>query len=194
MRNHRQGSTKNSKTDSSNLFLSWLQGIWSSLRRFIRRLLRPNRGRRIQVELHSADARISPLMGTEKFRRAESLTMGELMAKVQWRAPKQPAQTAPAVDAFQEVYPVLRISPPNLQPVLDRPPETTSVPSSVALAQKVTPATRISPLMGVEQFPHVESLTVGNLLATVQWQAAKQAPHDSAAPSIASVQEKIDWD
>jgi hypothetical protein len=84
-----------------NLFWQWLKGIWSSFSRFVKRITNPNQGRRpSSLNLDNSNspqtsahpAHISPLVGISQFRNAESLTVGELMAKVQWRVP--PTKTA----------------------------------------------------------------------------------------------------
>ncbi len=49
----------------------------------------------------------------------------------------------------------------------------------------------LSPLVGVAKFHNIESLTVGNLLATVRWKVAEQA---SNTATITSVKDKISWD
>jgi len=78
---------------------TWLQGVWSSLRRLIKRSLHP----RSRQPSHTVNAQVSPLMGLEQFRHPESLTVGNLMAKVQWRIPK-PTKTAgsPSIATVRE--------------------------------------------------------------------------------------------
>ncbi len=95
-RNRDQHFIKILRTDVPSLFLIWLKGVWSSLRRLAMRLLRPKRGRRNYTGASFERASNSPLVGVEQFRHAESLTVRDLMAKVQWRVPKSSAKTSTA--------------------------------------------------------------------------------------------------
>jgi hypothetical protein len=159
--------------DFPNLFLTWLKGVWSSLRRFFRRLFLPNKGRRKLVEVHSEsfDA-FCPLVGLEQFRNAESLTVDELMLNVEWRGVQQDRR---------------RNKPKqNL-----KPGSGSNLVSAPGMASAEFP---ICPLAGVERFHNVESLTVGNLMTNVNWRTPKQASKIAAAPSISSVQNEINWD
>lgn len=77
---------KIAKMDVSNLW-KWLKGIWSSFSRFIKRSLNPNKGNRVNPNTQSNIVNLSPLVGISQFRHPESMTVGDLMAKVQWRTP-----------------------------------------------------------------------------------------------------------
>ncbi|NKB17895.1 MAG: hypothetical protein HC770_07150, partial [Pseudanabaena sp. CRU_2_10] len=91
-RSRRQGSPRILKTDLPSLLLSWLKGVWGSLRRFVMRLLRPNRGRRnyvIELQSEKPKPHICPLVGVEGLEQAGSLTVSDLMEKVQWRGKMQ---------------------------------------------------------------------------------------------------------
>ena len=81
-RSRRQGSPRILKTDLPSLLLSWLKGVWGSLRRFVMRLLRPNRGRRNYIELQPEKPHTCPLVGLEGFEQAGSLTVSDLIEKV----------------------------------------------------------------------------------------------------------------
>ncbi len=90
--------TKVWKADISSLW-KWLKGIWSSFSRLVKRSLNPNKGNRansINTQL-SDITNISPLVGISHFRHPESLTVGDLMAKVQWRVP--PSKVSKAATA-----------------------------------------------------------------------------------------------
>jgi hypothetical protein len=158
--------------DFPNLFLTWLKGVWSSLRRFFRRLFLPNKGRRKLVEVHSEsfDA-FCPLVGLEKFRNAESLTVDALMLNVEWRCVQQDRQRR---------KPKQNLKPGSISNLVSAPGKAADFP--------------ICPLAGVEQFANVESLTVGKLMTNVNWRIPKQASKIAASPSISSVQNEINWD
>lgn len=92
-----------------NPFWQWLKGIWSSFSRFIRRVINPNQGRRPSSanspnysSSQVRNAHISPLVGISQFRNAESLTVGELMAKVQWRVPPTKAASSNSVGSVKD--------------------------------------------------------------------------------------------
>ena len=76
-------------------FASWIKGIWGSFSRFIGRLTRPNRGRRVNVEMKSEESSSSPVRGLRQFLNAESLTIGELMGKVQWNTTTPTSKAVP---------------------------------------------------------------------------------------------------
>jgi len=109
--NNNRGSkvTKAGKANISDLW-KWLKGIWSSFSRFVRRSLRPNQGRRTNSNsTHISElAHICPLVGISQFRHAESLTVGELMAKVKWqsaplpKAPVSPTATSSSVASVKD--------------------------------------------------------------------------------------------
>ncbi|CAN1210066.1 hypothetical protein TUMEXPCC7403_07715 [Tumidithrix helvetica PCC 7403] len=80
--------TRNQERGSTG-FLSWIKGIWGSFSRFIMRLLRPKRGRRSSPENSTKPFQTCSLVGVEQFHNVGSLTIGNLMAKVQWRSSKQ---------------------------------------------------------------------------------------------------------
>lgn len=101
--NNNRGSnlTKVWKSGTSDLW-KWIKGLWSSFSRFVRRRnaflwksLHPNQGRRSSSSDNPSDSHICPLVGISQFRHAESLTVGDLMAKVQWRNPPSRASKAP---------------------------------------------------------------------------------------------------
>jgi len=73
---------------------NWLKGLWSKFSRWLNRQLRPKQGKRNQV---MASSNGSPLSGVGHFRSPESLTVQELMAKVQWHLPKQAPKTVSTV-------------------------------------------------------------------------------------------------
>jgi hypothetical protein len=85
-----------SKFGFSEVLISWFKGIWGKLNRWLSRRLRPNLGRRNEV-VSSLTGHNSPLMGLSQFRNPESLTVQELMAKVQWQIPKQAQKTVSTV-------------------------------------------------------------------------------------------------
>ncbi|WP_019502038.1 hypothetical protein [Pseudanabaena sp. PCC 6802] len=199
-----RGSTKKIKTDFLSLFLSWLRGIGSKLRRMVRRLLYPNRGRRAQMVAHTPDIKIAPLMGAEKIHQMESLTVGSLMTKVEWQAPQKisaeiPLETLEAtptrksIPGFDESESLtvgnarasLQLTTP--RPVTEEMPEPDSK-VAVSSIQAVYPSDRMPPIMGTEQFPRRRSLTVGNLLETVQWKTL-QSPSQTS-----TIEDKINWD
>lgn len=52
-----------------------------------------------------------------------------------------------------------------------------------------------SPLVGISQFRHSESLTVSELLGNVKWQVPNSAnSHKTASTSMISVKDEINWD
>lgn len=75
------------------VFASWIKGIWGSFSRFIGRLTRPNQGRRINLETSPETPSASPVRGLKQFSNHESLTIGELMGKVQWNTATPSAKT-----------------------------------------------------------------------------------------------------
>ncbi len=158
-------------TDVSFLLLSWAKGVWSSLRRFFRRLLLPNRGRRNRIEVQAESFHdFCPLVGLEKLRKAESLTVDALMATVEWRGVKH-----------------------NLRnPKLIR--KAASVVDLPSIEVMSTEDFRICALTGVKQFRNAESLTLANLMENVQWRVPKSIQKTSASSSVASVQKEINWD
>lgn len=116
-KNRDRGLAKLLTTDVTGLFLRWIQGIWSGLSRWFGRSSRPNKGRRPTsltarsinrdtvdpAYLPIKDAPTSPLIGVQQFLNSESLTVGELMAKVQWRFVGQSVKTvsAPSVQSIR---------------------------------------------------------------------------------------------
>jgi hypothetical protein len=84
------------KSRVSQVLISWFKGLWGKLNRWLSRRLRPNLGRRNEV-VSSATVHNSPLMGVSQFRNSESLTVQDLMAKVQWQFPKQAQKTVSTV-------------------------------------------------------------------------------------------------
>jgi hypothetical protein len=88
-KNQGLSSNKVLKADIFSLVGNWLKGIWSSFSRFVRRSLYPNQGRR-PISSNGEGAKptiICPLVGISQFHHADSLTVSELIAKVQWRIP-----------------------------------------------------------------------------------------------------------
>lgn len=79
---------------SGNLW-RWIKGALGRLQRFAMRLFRPNRGRPSSAEMSSENFHTCPLLGVKQFRCAESLTVEDLMAKVQWRFPKATPKATP---------------------------------------------------------------------------------------------------
>lgn len=200
-----RGSTKRIKTDFLSLFLSWLRGVGGKLSRMVRRLLYPNRGRRAQMTAHAPDIKISPLAGAEKIRQMESLTVGSLMAKVEWQAPRETraetqALKAPGTTSARQGIPgfgeseSLVVGNPKVsvqlttpRPVTEEIPEPESQVKIYSIREGYT-AAPMTPLLGTEQLPRRRSLTVGNLLATVQWQVPSQSDRTSA------IEDDINWD
>jgi hypothetical protein len=155
---------------------------------------------------HTPDVKISPLMGVEKIHQPQSLTVGDLMEKVEWRIPKGARDRTPVL-AAPEATPALKGIPgfgesesltvgnPKVSVQLTTPrpvteeipePETKATVSSVHVVYR---ANRMPPpLAGTEQIPHRRSLTVGSLLETVQWQVP--AP----TPQISAIEDEINWD
>jgi hypothetical protein len=161
-------------TDVFYLILSWAKGVWSSLKRFFRRLLFPNRGRRNRVEVQAENFHaFCPLIGVEKFRKAESLTVGELMSNVEWRGVKR-----------------------NLQRRNPKLTHKTAPDIDLASIQAMSSGNyHICALAGVEQFRNAESLTVANLMENVQWRVPKSTKKtSSSSSSVSSVQKEINWD
>lgn len=201
----KQGSTKRIKTDFLSLFLSWLRGVGGKLSRMVRRLLYPNRGRRAQMVAHTPDLKLSPLAGIETIRQKESLTVGSLIAKVEWQVPKQistqtSAVQTPEMTSMRKGIPGFgeseSLTVGNLQvsgqlttprPITEEIPET-DPKVKIASIKAAYPAGRIHPLVGTENISHRRSLTVGNLLGTVRW----QIPDRSARTS--EIEDEINWD
>ncbi len=174
----RRSRSKNSSripgTGIFNQLLSLAEGVWSSLRRFLRRLLLPNRGRRNRVEVQAENSHdFCPLVGLEKFRKAESLTVDELMANVEWRGVERNTQR--------------RKSKPALN-------KTALTPGLVATQEISSKNFHICSLAGVEQYSNHESLTVNNLMEKVQWRVPKSTNKTSSTQSVATVQKEINWD
>jgi len=88
---------------SIKIFASWIKGIWGSFSRFIGRLTRPSQGRRVNVEMKSEESPASTVRGLKQFSNAESLTIGELMGKVQWNItlPSSKTVSAPNVQTIR---------------------------------------------------------------------------------------------
>jgi len=78
------------------VLISWFKGILGSLNRWLKRLLLPKQGRRAK-SISTSPMHSPPLLGIDKFRQAETLTVQELMAKVQWQFPKQAPKTVASV-------------------------------------------------------------------------------------------------
>jgi hypothetical protein len=78
------------KNNQDRGFGSWIKGIWGSFSRFVMRIFRPNRGMRPTAEIPFDKNRVRPLMGVDQFHNIGSLTVGNLMAKVQWRTKTPP--------------------------------------------------------------------------------------------------------
>jgi hypothetical protein len=85
-----------SKSGFFQVLITWVKGTWGKLNRWLSRRLRPNLGRRNEV-VSPATGQNSPLMGVSQFRNPQSLTVHELMAKVQWQLPKQAQKTVSTV-------------------------------------------------------------------------------------------------
>jgi hypothetical protein len=83
------------KLSFSQVLISWFKGIYGKLNRWVSRRLRPNLGKR--KDLISSDVNSSPLSGISQFRNPGSLTVQELMAKVQWQLPKKTQKTVSTV-------------------------------------------------------------------------------------------------
>jgi hypothetical protein len=77
------------QADFTGLIWNFLRGIWSSFSRFVRRSLYPNQPRTTLKDKtqNPKPTLICPLIGISQFRKAESLTVGDLIAKVQWQTP-----------------------------------------------------------------------------------------------------------
>jgi hypothetical protein len=169
-RSRRQGSPRILKTDLPSLLLSWLKGVWGSLRRFVMRLLRPNRGRRnyvIELQSEKPKPHICPLVGVEGLEQAGSLTVSDLMEKVQWRGALQWNPLEETTETFNDSI----VAVPKIRSglKLDKP--------------------HISPLVGIERFKQsAESLTVSDLMEKVQWHPAGE-PTETFSDSIAAVTE-----
>ena len=115
MNNRSSNLTKAWKSGTSDLW-KWIKGIWSSFSRFVKRRnaflwksLHPNQGRRTSTSNSLSElARICPLVGISQFRHAESLTVGDLMAKVKWqsaplpKAPVSPSATSTSVASIKD--------------------------------------------------------------------------------------------
>lgn len=161
-RSRRQGSPRILKTDLPSLLLSWLKGVWGSLRRFVMRLLRPNRGRRNYIELQPEKPHTCPLVGLEGFEQAGSLTVSDLIEKVQWRGALQGHPLEELTKTFDDSIVAVPKARSGLK--LDKP--------------------HISPLVGIERFRQAESLTVGDLMGTLQW-LPTGVPPETFSDSIA---------
>ncbi len=83
------------KLSFPQVLISWFKGIWGKLNRWLKRRLSPKRGRR--DGLMTSPSHSSPLLGVDQFRHHEALTVQELMAKVQWKLPKQAQKTVSSV-------------------------------------------------------------------------------------------------
>jgi hypothetical protein len=167
-RSRRQGSPRILKTDLPSLLLSWLKGVWGSLRRFVMRLLHPNRGRRnyvIELQSEKPKPHICPLVGVEGLEQAGSLTVSNLMEKVQWRGALQWKPLEETTETFNDSI----VAVPKIRSglKLDKP--------------------HISPLVGIERFKQsAESLTVSDLMEKVQWHPAGETT-ETFSDSIATV-------
>ncbi|NKB18610.1 MAG: hypothetical protein HC770_12275 [Pseudanabaena sp. CRU_2_10] len=150
---------------------------------------------------------ISPLVGIERFRQpAESLTVGDLIGKVRWRSDDL---ICPLVGIEQTGY-AESLSVGNLmERVLWQLPGETAENFADLIADSIAPVQEtltnnahirplICPLLGIEQLSLTESLTVGNLMASVQWRlikkASKASPKTSSPSNIASIPDEINWD
>ncbi|AFY73808.1 hypothetical protein Syn7502_01763 [Synechococcus sp. PCC 7502] len=83
------------KFNFSQVLINWFKGIWNKFNRWLMRRLRPKQGLRgsgISTATHN-----TPLSGVAQFRHPESLTVQELLAKVQWQLPKQANKTVSTV-------------------------------------------------------------------------------------------------
>jgi hypothetical protein len=100
-KNQGLSSNKVLKADIFSVVGNWLKGIWSSFSRFLKRSLYPNQGRRpISSNAKGVKAtQICPLIGISQFRHAESLTVSELIDKVQWRIPNSSSSQKTAASA-----------------------------------------------------------------------------------------------
>jgi hypothetical protein len=100
-KNQGLSSNKVLKADIFNVVGNWLKGIWSSFSRLVRRSLYPNQRRR-PISSNAEDPQssvICPLVGISQFRHAESLTVSELIAKVEWRIPTSTSSQKTAASA-----------------------------------------------------------------------------------------------
>lgn len=77
----------------------------------------------------------------------------------------------------------------SLNPSTGKRPSTDDICPRTSQHQRV--ALHVSPLVGVPKSHNVESLTVGNLFATVRWIVPTQA---SAPDTVDSVKDQISWD
>jgi hypothetical protein len=186
-RSRRQGSPRILKTDLPSLFLSWLKGAWGSLRRFVMRLLRPNRGRRNYIELQPEKPHVCPLVGVEDLNYG-ALTVSDLMGKVQWNPPVAFSDT---IAVAQNGRSTSQPKKPHILPLLgveklgkvesltvddligkvrwnpSGQPETTLDP--IPVVAKARSGDRISPLVGIDQIDYVETVSVSDLMETVLW-------------------------
>jgi hypothetical protein len=156
---------------------------------------------------HTPDVKISPLMGVEKIRQPQSLTVGDLIEKVEWRIPKGSGDNAPVLAAPEANLALkgipgfgesesLTVGNPKVSVQLTTPrPVTEEIPepdpkATVSSVHVVYRAGRIPPpLAGTEQIPHRRSLAVGSLLETVRWQEVPVS-----APQISAIEDEINWD
>jgi hypothetical protein len=205
-----QSSTKKIKTDFLSLFLSWLRGVWGKLGRMVRRLFYPNRGRRAQMVAHTPDTKISPLMGVEKIRQPQALTVEDLMEQVEWRVPKEDRDNTPILEAPQATpaskgipgfgeseslsvgNPKVSVQLTTPRPVAEEIPEPESKATVSSIRALYRDGRMPPPLVGTEQLPHRRSLTVGNLMTTVQWQSSQQSSQQT--PQIGAIEDEINWD
>ncbi len=185
-RSRRQGSPRILKTDLPSLLLSWLKGVWGSLRRFVMRLLRPNRGRRdYTIELKPEKPHTCPLVGVEGLKQAGALTVSELMEKVQWHLPEETPEEAletflDAIAAVPKVH-SLQLTKPHIAPLVGVEGFRQAAESLTVgdLIRKVRwHDDRICPLAGIGEIGYAESLSVGNLMESVLWRVPGKAVDD----------------
>jgi hypothetical protein len=84
------------------------------------------------------------------------------------------------------------------EPLLDLSPDSSVELDQKPLANNADIRPLVCPLLGVAQLSYTESLTVGNLMSSVQWQVtkkvAKASPKPSPSSDITSIQGDINWD
>jgi hypothetical protein len=162
---------------------------------------------KVRTRLKLDKPHISPLVGIERFRQAESLTVGDLIGKVQWRSD---VPICPVVGIGQISYAeslsvgslmegVLWQFPGEAAETLaDLSADSTIAPVQETLTNNVHIRPLVCPLLGVKQLSYTESLTVGNLMSSVQWQVIKKAfkasPKTSSPSNVASIPDEINWD